>query len=160
VKTKWISDLYLELIEPFNMTLIRLIFTLLPFFLIAQENNICGIWLEEKKQSHIEIYQTEKGLFEGKIIWLAEPLNENGEIKKDKENPNELLRGQTLKGLTIIKKLEYLDKNEWGNGTIYDARSGKTYSLNANLKNDKTLFMRGYIGFSFIGKTTTWTKVN
>ena len=25
---------------------------------LSQENDICGIWIEEKKQSHIEIYKT------------------------------------------------------------------------------------------------------
>jgi len=59
----------------------------------------------------------------------------------------------------IIRNLEYLNDNNWSNGTIYDARSGKTYSLNATLKDKHTLFMRGYFGFSFIGKTTSWTRV-
>ena len=62
-------------------------------------------------------------------------------------------------GLVIIKNLEYLENNKWANGNIYDARSGKTYSLNANLEDKNTLFMRGYLGFSFIGKTTTWTRI-
>ena len=134
---------------------------LFPIVLCAQNSElICGTWLEEKKQSHIEIYKTNNGEYEGKIIWLAEPLDENGEMKRDKENPNKALREQTIKGLTILKNLEYLKKNEWSNGTIYDARSGKTYSLNANLQDSNTLFMRGYIGFSFIGRTTTWTRIS
>ncbi len=142
------------------MNLIRFIFTLIPFILFPQENDICGTWIEKKKQSHIEIYKNDNNLYEGKIVWLAQPLDENGQIKKDKENPIISLRNENLQGLTIIKNLEYLDNNEWSNGTIYDARSGKTYSLNAHLKNKNTLFMRGYIGFSFIGRTTTWTRVN
>ena len=59
----------------------------------------------------------------------------------------------------IIKDLEFLEENKWGNGNIYDARTGKAYSLNASLKDKNTLFMRGYIGFSLIGKTTTWSRV-
>ena len=55
---------------------------------------------------------------------------------------------------------QFIDNNKWSNGSIYDARSGKTYNLNANLKNQNTLFMRGYIGFSLIGRTTTWTRVS
>ncbi len=140
--------------------LVKLIPLLFPFLIFSQTNDICGVWLEEKKQSHIEIYKNKNGLYEGKIIWLAEPLDENGNIKKDKENPNPTLREKKLEGLTIIKELEATDDNKWGNGSIYDARSGKTYNLNATLKNNNTLFMRGYIGFSLIGKTTTWTKIN
>ena len=133
---------------------------LFPIILLSQEaESICGVWLEEEKQSHIEIYKTDSGDYEGKIIWLAEPLDENGNIKLDKENPDKNLRNQTIKGLVIIQDLQFTDNNKWSEGRIYDARSGKTYSLNAKLKNNNTLFMRGYIGFSLIGKTTTWTRI-
>ena len=153
----WTSDVYLVLIGHFNM-LMRAIFFLFPFCLLSQ-TEICGTWLEQEKRSHIEIYKTEKGAYEGKIVWLAEPLDENDKIKTDKENPDSNLRHLPLDGLIIIRNLEYLNDNNWSNGTIYDARSGKTYSLNATLKDKNTLFMRGYFGFSFIGKTTSWTRV-
>ena len=138
--------------------LIRSILVFLPSLLFSQ-TEICGKWLEEQKKSHIEIYKTQEDIYEGKIVWLAEPLDENGNLKKDKENPDPKLREQPLNGLIIIKDLKYLNDNEWGDGEIYDARSGKTYSLNATLKDENKLFMRGYIGFSFIGKTTSWTRV-
>lgn len=139
--------------------LLRLLL-LFPIISLSQDKeSICGIWLEEEKQSHIEIYQTDSGDYEGKIIWLAEPLDENGNIKLDKENPDKNLRHKTIKGLIIITDLELIDGDKWGNGNIYDARSGKTYSLNARLENKNTLFMRGYIGFSLIGRTTTWTRI-
>ena len=138
--------------------LIRVVFFLLPSLLFSQ-TEICGTWLEKEKKSHIEIYKTESNKFEGRIVWLAEPIDENGEIKKDKENPDISLRDKPLNGLIIIQDLEYLNDNNWSNGTIYDARSGKTYSLNAHLKNDNKLFMRGFLGFSFIGKTTSWTRI-
>ena len=121
--------------------IIRLISFLSPIILFAQTSEICGIWLEEKKQSHIEIYEIEPGRFEGKIIWLAEPFDENGDIKRDNKNPKNSLRSQSLKGLKIIKNLEYIEDTKWSNGSIYDARSGKTYSLNANLEDQNTLFL-------------------
>ena len=48
---------------------------LIPLLLFSQKKNdlICGKWLEEEKQSHIEIYKTSNNLYEGKIVWLAEP---------------------------------------------------------------------------------------
>ena len=71
-----------------------------------------------------------------------------------------MLRDNKLKGLTIIKQLKYIEENKWSNGTIYDARSGKTYSLNVSMKDSNTLNMRGYMGVSLIGKTTSWTRIN
>ena len=136
------------------------LFYIISTLILSQENDICGKWLEEKKQSHIEIYKTQGNHYEGKIVWLAEPLDENGNMKKDNKNPDTQLRSQTIDGLVIVKDLKYLKNDEWGKGSIYDARSGKTYSLNAKLKDQNTLFMRGYLGFSLIGRTTTWTRVN
>ena len=140
--------------------ILRIITIIFPIIFIGQESNmICGTWLEEKKQSHIEIYQIDDDTYEGKIVWLAEPLNELGEIKLDKENPDKSLRHRKIQNLIIIKKLQFIETNQWSNGSIYDARSGKTYSLNAKLEDQNTLFMRGYIGFSLIGKTTRWTRI-
>tara|TARA_Y100000994_G_scaffold201556_1_gene172238 strand:+ start:85 stop:513 length:429 start_codon:yes stop_codon:yes gene_type:complete len=140
--------------------ILRIITIIFPIIVIGQESNmICGTWLEEKKQSHIEIYQIDNDTYEGKIVWLAEPLNELGEIKLDKENPDKSLRNRKIQNLIIIEKLKFIETNQWSNGSIYDARSGKTYSLNAKLEDQNTLFMRGYIGFSLIGKTTRWTRI-
>lgn len=139
--------------------IIRLIL-IFPLIILSQnEDAICGIWLEEKKESHIEIYKNKQGKYEGKIIWLANPLDENGEIKLDKENPNKKLRNKTIQNLVIINNLEFIKENNWSNGNIYDARSGKTYSLNAEMQNKNTLLLRGYLGISLIGRTTTWNKI-
>ena len=92
--------------------LTKLILILFPFLIFSQTNDISGVWLEEKKQSHIEIYKNKNGLYEGKVIWLAEPLDENGNIKKDKENPNPKLREKKLEGLIIIKELEATNSSQ------------------------------------------------
>jgi uncharacterized protein (DUF2147 family) len=43
-------------------------------------------------------------------------------------------------------------------GTIYDPKSGKTYSCKMTLKGDK-LDIRGFVGLSLLGRTETWTRV-
>ena len=121
-------------------------------------DDICGIWLEEKKESHIEIYKI-NDVYYGKIVWLANPTNDDGSIKLDKENPDSKLKNRNILGLEIIKNLEFIGSNNWGNGQIYDARTGKTYELNARLKSKDILLLRGFLGFSLIGKTTSWSRV-
>ena len=126
------------------------------------EDALLGIWLEEEGQSKIEIYpvKTEDGIkFEGKIIWLEEERRENGEIKLDRENPDPKLREQTILGLVIMRNLEFKRPGQWSGGSIYDARSGKTYSLEINMPNKNILKLRGYLGISLIGKTTIWKRV-
>lgn len=131
---------------------------LITFFCQSQSDEILGIWLEEEKQSKIEIYKEDNRFF-GKIIWLKEPLDENGNEKLDKENPNPSLRKNPINGLIIMKNLKYVKEGEWSNGEIYDARSGKTYSLEVYMKDPNKLDLRGYLGFTLFGKTTSWTRV-
>tara|TARA_B100000579_G_C22748564_1_gene812826 strand:+ start:399 stop:824 length:426 start_codon:yes stop_codon:yes gene_type:complete len=132
---------------------------LLPLLITAQNNSfICGVWIEEEKRSHIEIYETNHGLYEGRIVWLAEPYDENGNVKLDTKNPDKELQKRTLHGLTIIKNLSIANDKKWTNGTIYDARTGRTYSLNVTLADIDNLILKGYMGFSFIGKSTKWTR--
>ena len=127
-----------------------------------KKNDIKGIWLEEEGQSKIEIFslETKEGtMFGGRIIWLEEPLTQEGERKLDTENPNPELRKKPILGLLIMKKLKYKKYGYWSGGSIYDARSGKTYSLEISMDEKNILKLRGYLGISLIGKTTTWTRV-
>lgn len=118
---------------------------------------ITGLWWNAEKTAKVEVYE-EGGKYYGKIVELVEP-NENGKPKTDKENPNDNLKSRPLKGLVILTDLEHDSGNEFEDGEIYDPKSGKTYSCNAELVNNNQLNLRGYIGFSLIGRTSTWTRV-
>ena len=122
-------------------------------------DDILGVWLNQDKDAHIEI--TKKGnQYFGKIIWLKFPNEEDGTPKVDDENPEEKLRSQPIKGLVIVKELEWdEDDNEWDDGTIYDPKSGNTYSCYTTIKEKDVLNLRGYVGFSLIGRTNVWTRV-
>jgi uncharacterized protein (DUF2147 family) len=52
------------------------------------------------------------------------------------------------------------DGKIWEDGTIYDPKNGKTYSCIIKSKGPNILDIRGYIGISIIGRTTTWTRAN
>ena len=125
-----------------------------------QENDILGYWMNEEGDAKIQINKNNE-VFSGKIVWLEKPKDENGEWRLDTENPDESLRNRKKLGLQILHNLIWdADKKEWNNGEIYDAREGDTYSLFARLKDPKTLDLRGYIGFSLFGKTTSWTRTD
>ena len=145
------------------MSRLTYLFICISIICFSQEkNDIKGIWLEEEGQSKIEIFslETDEGtMFGGRIIWLEEPLTEEGERKLDKENPDPELKNKPILGLLIMKKLKYKKYGYWSGGSIYDARSGKTYSLEVNMDEKDVLKLRGYFGISLIGRTTTWTRV-
>ena len=53
----------------------------------------------------------------------------------------------------------YEGNSVYDNGTVYDPENGKTYKCIMTLENINSLNVRGYIGFSFIGRTDVWTRV-
>ncbi len=140
-------------------TLITVIF-LASSFLSAQTDRVIGFWLTEEGESQIQVYKGNNGKYYGKITWLDEP-NEDGKPKVDDDNPDPALQDRPIMGLVIVKDLEYnKKKKEWREGTVYDPKSGKTYSAAMWFEDDpKTLYMRGYVkGVRLLGKSSQWTK--
>jgi len=126
----------------------------------AQADALLGIWLTEEKNSQVEITKTSSGQYVGRIVWLNEPLNEDGKPKTDKENPNASQRNQRLLGLQILKGFSYdANKKEWTGGTIYDPDNGKTYSAFMKLDGSNTMVLRGYVmGMRMLGRNSSWTR--
>ena len=112
---------------------------------------VLGEWLAESKDGKVLIYKQGEKYF-GKISWGKDV------DKKDVNNPVEKLRTQAIVGLVILKGFEFTGK-AWEDGTIYDPKSGKTYSSTIKMKKPNELDIRGYVGISLLGRTTTWTKV-
>lgn len=122
-------------------------------------DSITGTWLTEAKDAKIDIYKSGKAFF-GKIVWLKEPNAADGKPKTDKNNPKERLRAKPLMGLVNVKSLAYDGDCKWHDGSIYDPKTGKTYSANAELeRHGQLLDLRGYVGISLFGKTTTWSRI-
>lgn len=141
-----------------NSIVLSLLFLYSNLTFAQKPDAIIGIWLNEEKDAQIEVYEKDK-LFFGKIVWLKNAKDENGNWVLDTKNPDVSLRNRKKMGLTILHNLKWdSDKNEWNDGEIYDSREGDTYSLFARLDSKNELNLRGYIGFSLFGKTTTWTR--
>ncbi|MFD2562394.1 DUF2147 domain-containing protein [Aquimarina rubra] len=106
--------------------------------------------------SIIEIYKNENQFF-GKIKKRAEkPIsNLNG---LDNKNPNPALRTRQLLGIDILNDLIFED-GELAGGTIYNADSGKTYTVKVWIDSDNTdlCYIRAYKGILF--KTFEATRV-
>jgi uncharacterized protein (DUF2147 family) len=119
------------------------------------ENVIVGVWHTTDKDAKVEIFK-QGNQFYGKIVWLEEPT-ENGNAKVDKSNNDKSKRGRPILGMRLLYDFEYQD-GVWENGTIYDPTNGKTCSAILTKKNENTLEVRGFVGFSLIGRTVEWTK--
>jgi uncharacterized protein (DUF2147 family) len=119
-------------------------------------DTILGKWLTEKGKSVVEVYHCGDA-YCGRIVRLKEPLNKEGKEKVDDKNPDASMRSRKIVGLEILNGLQYKGSNKWEGGKIYDPEKGKTYKFKAWMEGG-TLKFRGFIGFSLLGRTTTWTK--
>lgn len=119
------------------------------------QDQIEKVWYNQEKTSKIQVYKAKDGKFYGKIIWLKDPLK-NGKPKLDEENPDKGKRTQPIVGLVILRGLKKDGDKEYSDATIYDPKNGKTYSCKITYKGNK-LDLRGYVGISLIGRTSTWT---
>ncbi|HEX3025407.1 MAG TPA: DUF2147 domain-containing protein [Chitinophagaceae bacterium] len=113
--------------------------------------SITGEWLTAPKDAKILIYK-EGNKYSGKINW-GKTIG-----RKDDKNPDVSIRHRELLGAVILKNFVFNGKDKWEDGTIYDPDNGKTYSCIIKLQDDKTLEVRGYIGFSVFGRTEIWTR--
>jgi len=124
-------------------------------------DDINGVWLNEDEDAHIKV-ENRDGKYFGNIVWLKEPNEEDtGLAKLDDENPDAELQKRPVMGLELLSGFVFDGDDEWEDGDIYDPKSGKTYSCYMVFTDDAKdkLKVRGYIGFSLLGKTTYWTRV-
>ena len=130
----------------------------LSFFGFSQNNqNVTGEWYNAEKDAIITIFEDGSTL-SGKITWMLNPNDENGNPKTDPLNPDKNLRSRDRLGMVMMHDFAHIEGNVWDNGRLYDPKSGKTYTGMMTLKDENTLDLRGYIGFSFIGRSSTWTR--
>src|SRR6185295_7163745 len=68
-------------------------------------------------------------------------------------------KDQPLLGMVILWGLTKQGE-EWSGGLILDPKNGKTYKCTIKLEGaGGTLTVRGYIGFSLLGRSQTWVRM-
>ena len=106
-----------------------------------------------KEKSIVEIYE-HSGKIYGKVIEILQHENKKRTCTEcsgeDKNKP--------VLGLTIIKGLKK-EGQEYSSGKILDPKNGKLYSCVIALENPNKLKVRGFVGFSFIGRTQYWHRI-
>ena len=118
-----------------------------------------GRWVTEGGWSHIQIYPCGPKLC-GRIVWLKEPLDQDGQVKVDGKNPDPAKRAQTIRGLTIMWNFAATaDPNEWEGGRIYNPLDGDTYRAKLKVHSNGKLEIRGYVMIPLFGGSQHWERV-
>ena len=120
--------------------------------------DVIGVWLNQSGDAHVEIVPCGDKMC-GRIIWLEEPFDEDGNEKLDKNNPDQALRPRKILGLQILSGFTHEGDGKWKNGRIYSPKEGKTYKCTMALDGPDRLKIRGYVGISLFGKTEIWIRV-
>lgn len=123
----------------------------------AEADTIFGRWLVESGKAVIELFSCGQEAC-GRLVWLKNPFDSVGDIKRDSLNPDPLARSRPLCGLTLVSGLVRKTDGEWESGEIYSTRDGKSYSLEVKTIGPTELAVRGYVGLSLFGKTQTWRR--
>ncbi len=125
----------------------------------AEAAGAVGLWATEGGKSRVEIFDC-AGKLCGKIVWLKEPLDDKGQEKVDRENPDEAFKSRKILGLPLLS--DFVSDGDsgraWTDGRIYNPEDGQTYKCNMELQEDGTLKVRGYVGLPLFGKTQIWTS--
>jgi uncharacterized protein (DUF2147 family) len=142
----------------FRLSLLVFVFSCITKIAIAQADPLEGHWYSEDKTAKVHIYKAKDNKFYGKVDWLKVP-NRDGKPKVDGRNPDASKRNQPIVGLVILKGFKKDGDNTYEDGTVYDPKNGKTYSCKITRKGN-SIDVRGYIGVSMIGRSTTWVKAD
>ena len=128
---------------------------ILSSFLVHASNGdeVLGVWLIQDKDAKIDLYKTSKGELRGKCIWHQNPN------QKDIHNKDPEKRKESVIGKDYVWGFSWDEsKGEWINGKVY--KDGKEYCGRIKLNPDGTLFLKGNICGTFLGKKNTWTRTS
>jgi len=131
---------------------------LLSLASFAQSDAILGDWYNQEKDAVIKITSADDNTFQGQIVWMLNPNDENGNPKVDNLNPDESLQSRPRMGMVMMYGFTYDSGNVWDDGEIYDPKSGNTYSGTITLSSENSLDLRGYVGIPLFGRTSNWTR--
>lgn len=126
-------------------------------FSMAQSATPIGQWKTVddetgKEKSIVEIYE-QKGKLYGKVVRL---LPGAASTTCDKCPGDK--KGKPIVGLVFLTDLKK-DGDSYTGGTILDPAKGKEYSCKISLESPDVLLVRGYMGFSLLGRTQKWYRV-
>lgn len=107
-----------------------------------------------KAKSYVEIYKKSDGKLYGKVVKILTAGKENAKCTKCSGSK----KNQPILGMEILYGLEQ-DGEVWDDGDILDPNKGKEYSCKIELENKDKLKVRGYLGFSLLGRTQYWYRV-
>jgi uncharacterized protein (DUF2147 family) len=138
--------------------LLTFVFAVLSLSVSAQNkpDDLLGKWINEDATARFEFFKT-GNTYNAKIIWLANPKNENGGLKLDKNNPDKKLRNRPILGLVMLTGLQFSANNSmWNTGKIYNPEQGEILACKIKLNNKNELALT--VSKNIFSLTKKWKR--
>lgn len=142
-----------------TLLLLALPLLAMPLSALAQINPV-GTWTTiddktGKPKSIVEIYEARDGSLAGRV----------NQVLQSERGPNPLCdkcsgerRNKPVEGMVILWGIKKKG-DRWEGGKILDPATGKVYSVKVEpMDGGKKLDVRGFMGFSLLGRTQTWVR--
>lgn len=148
-----------------NIKFLLLIIILIPLtisfstekIILNEGDKILGTWEILDGETRFEVTRDINNLYQGKVTWLKEPLNEDGKPKLDTENSDKKLRKRQLLGINFLSDFKYMGDNRWEKGLLYGFKRGKSLEPKLSLTDNNTMKVEAEI--FFFTKTFEWKRV-
>lgn len=124
----------------------------------GETDDVTGVWINPKESVAVEVERC-AGRLCGRIVWIDEPRNADGELKRDRHNPDPQRRDALLCGLRILGGFKPDGDGSWRDGWVYNPDEGKTYHGRLTLQGEDRLEVRGYVLVPLFGRSQTWQRV-
>ena len=118
-----------------------------------------GVWMPEDEESMVEIYACgDGGTMCGRVVWMLEGRDEDGEILTDIYNPDPALRSVPVLGLEIMTDITPTDEDKVWQGRVYNPKDGRTYDFWLTVKSEQQITIQGCGLYNLICQTHTWNR--
>ena len=123
-------------------------------------DDICGEWWTPNNDGRMVFFRSGSQYY-ARVSWLKNPNDKYGKPRCEKQNPIASQPPRPLQDLILFADFIYdAAKEKYTSGKIYDPEdSGNKYSGWLRLIEHNVLEIHGFVGFSLIGKSVYFTRV-
>ncbi|MBM3506698.1 MAG: DUF2147 domain-containing protein [Alphaproteobacteria bacterium] len=124
-----------------------------------------GQWVTADGQARVATFEC-GGALCGRIVWLKEPVDESGRVRRDVSNPYADLRNRPLLGLQVLTRLQPDGPERWSGGTVYVPEAGREYRASISMEGPNILVVRRFVWLPWLGwlpwlsSTERWIRVS
>jgi uncharacterized protein (DUF2147 family) len=128
----------------------------LPTHAHAASDPIAGLWYTDDHEGGVELYPCGEEIC-GRFYWLQDNIV-NGDLSRDIRNSDPAKRQRPLCRTQFMWGFKPDHGGHYTDGTIYSPLHGANFSAKMSLVDPDTLDLHGYLLFSFLGESRTWTR--